>query len=115
MELKTLLEQINKVPESLNFNDVIATIDANYTFSPSAFKNGQVENAANTNNGSCKILGFAKLHQLSTQQTLHCFGDYYRKDVLENPNGNDHLNIRNFMIHGWEGVYFNDTPLTSKA
>ena len=36
------------------------------------------------------------------------FGDYYRKDVLEHPDGTDHANIRAFMEVGWDGVKFPD-------
>jgi hypothetical protein len=65
-----------------------------------------VVNESGTNEGSCKIFAFAQLNDLSVEQTLACFGKYYREDVLENPEGNDHGNIRNFMISGWEGVKF---------
>jgi len=33
------------------------------------------------------------------------FGEHY-KDVLANPSGNDHPNIRNFMKLGWGSVTF---------
>jgi hypothetical protein len=45
---------------------------------------------------------------------LACFGSYYRKDVLENPNGTDHQNIRNFMNRGWEGISFEKEALGIK-
>ena len=32
--------------------------------------------------------------------------DYYRKDVLEDPDGDSHANIRAFMKGGWESVKF---------
>ncbi|VAW65482.1 hypothetical protein MNBD_GAMMA10-1709, partial [hydrothermal vent metagenome] len=40
--------------------------------------------------------------------------DYYRKDVLQNPQSNDHQNIRNFMHSGWSGISFNARVLTKK-
>ena len=40
-------------------------IDALYDFTPSAFDNGEVHNAAGQNNGSCRILAFAQAQGLS--------------------------------------------------
>ena len=51
---------------------------------------------------------------LTEAQTLQCFGDYYRKDVLENSDGNDHQNIRNFIQHGWKGIDFDGSALALK-
>lgn len=78
----------------------------NYNFSPTAFRNGETYNEENQNNGSCKIFSFAKKMNLNKEQTLHLFGDFYRKDVLENPENTDHQNIRNFIKFGWEGISF---------
>ncbi len=114
MELKTFLHQLNNAPESISFNETIATIDAHYEFTPTTFQNGTVLNEAGKNAGSCKIFSFAQLHNLSPQQTLHCFGDYYRKDVLDNPNGSDHQNIRTFMVNGWAGIEFGGNALSVK-
>lgn len=114
MTLQQLLETLKTQPEQVQFDDVIAVIDATYEYQPAAFRNGEVSNEAGTNQGSCKILCFAKLQGLSEQQTLHCFGDYYRKDVLQNPDGDDHANIRQFMQHGWSGVTFQTQPLTPR-
>jgi len=50
---------------------------------------------------------------LDAQQTLACFGDYYRVDVLQNPEGVDHQNIRNFMTYGWDGVAFKGEALVA--
>lgn len=102
----SLLEKVKSSPNAITFDEVIATIDANYTFTPTQFTNGNTINEAGSNNGSCKILAFSKLHNLTVEQTLALFGDYYRIDVLQNPKANDHANIRNFMQHGWSGVVF---------
>lgn len=114
MKLTALLTQLKTQPETTEFADVIATIEANYDYQPAAFKNGETFNAAGENGGSCKIFAFAQLQQLSPSETLHCFGDYYRKDVLENPEGSDHANIRNFIRFGWEGIAFESNALTEK-
>ncbi len=111
---QTLIEQLNTQPETVAFQDVIAVIDNEYTFTPTAFTNGEQKNGANENNGSCKILSFAKLNQLSSESTLHLFGDFYRKDVLEHPTATDHQNIRQFILNGWNGVAFEGQALTVK-
>jgi len=110
--LKTYLDQLNREPQTISFETTISVIDNNYNFTPGEFKNGSLINAINQNNGSCKIFAFAQLHKLNEAQTLHCFGDYYRKDVLENPDADDHQNIRNFMNSGWQGIAFSSTILT---
>jgi hypothetical protein len=114
MTITALLEKISKTPHEVQFNEVIATIDSNYDFKPTAFKNGETINEAGQNSGSCKLFSFAKLQNLEENATLACFGDYYRKDVLENPDGNDHQNIRNFMKFGWDGIIFDGMALKEK-
>jgi hypothetical protein len=115
MDLDVFLRRLETSPDSIAFGDTIATIEANYDFAPTAFRNGDLLNAAGQNNGSCKIFSFARLHDLSASQTLHCFGDYYRKDVLGNPGGADHQNIRNFMKTGWAGISFEGAALKPRG
>ncbi len=111
MQVTELLTQVREQPESVDFAEVIACIDANYQYTPTNFGNGDVQNAAGTNEGSCKILAFAQLHGLDQPQTLALFGKFYREDVLQNPDGSDHGNIRNFIQHGWGGVKFEKQAL----
>jgi hypothetical protein len=112
--MKKYLHILETAPDSISFNDTIAVIDAHYDFAPSAFRNGELQNEAGQNNGSCKVFSFARLHQLAPQQTLHCFGSYYRNDVLKHPQGSDHQNIRNFIKTGWDGIVFEGNALTPK-
>jgi len=114
MTLNDFLQRLSDTPDSITFNDTIALIEALYIFTPAAFKNGDMNNEAGQNNGSCKLFAFARLHNLSQQQTLHCFGAYFRDDVLKHPDGTDHQNIRNFMKTGWDGIEFTRPPLASK-
>lgn len=109
-----IVEQVKDNPETIDFKDVISYIDEHYDFSPTKFTNGKTVNEANENNGSCKIFSFAKLNDLSKEETLALFGDFYRNDVLKNPGGNDHQNIRNFMEFGWEGILFEGEALREK-
>ena len=114
MTLEKLLQQLHDAPDSIIFNDTMTVIETLYQFTPTSFSNGSLHNEAGKNSGSCKIFSFARLHDLSQQQTLHCFGNYYREDVLNNPDGSDHQNIRNFMRSGWDGIVFNGSALTPK-
>lgn len=109
-----LLEQLKNNPESIQFKEVIAHIDEHYDFTPVSFKNGNTVNEAGQNNGSCKVFSFAKLQNLPKDQVLPLFGEFYREDVLKNPEGADHQNIRNFMEHGWEGISFEGEGLKEK-
>jgi len=114
MLLTAFLEKLNVASEAVTFDDTIAAIEENYTFTETAFTNGDTKNEAGQNNGSCKIFAFGRLNNLTEEQTLHCFGDYYRKDVLGNPGGDDHQNIRNFIQSGWGGIYFDGEALAVK-
>lgn len=100
--------------ETVAFQSTMQVIDDHYEFTATEFKNGETLNLAGSNNGSCKLFAFAKLQELDEQTTLNLFGDFYAKDVLENPEGEDHQNIRNFMKFGWAGIEFSGTALTEK-
>lgn len=115
MTLEDFLNTLSKTPDRIDFNDTMSVIDSCYAFTPCAFTNGQQHNTAGQNSGSCKLFAFARLHNLDPQQTLNCFGQYYRQDVLQNPDGLDHQNIRNFMQTGWEGIVFEQTPLQTNT
>jgi len=112
MELQTFIQQLDS--DTLDFEDTMAVIEAHYQYTPANFSNGSVTNEAGTNEGSCKIFAFAQLNQLTPEQTLACFGRFYRNDVLQNPTGTDHGNIRNFMQSGWHGISFDHPALQEK-
>lgn len=114
MPLNTFIAQLTNSPDTIQFQDSIAIIDILYDFTPTAFRNGELFNAAGQNSGSCKLFSFAQLHQLTPQQTLACFGAYYREDVLQHPDATDHQNIRNFMKFGWSGIEFEGNALIIK-
>ena len=106
MSIEAFIKRLRETPDEIEFADTIAVIDAHYDYTPTAFRNGDVHNEAGQNTGSCKLLSFAKLHGLSEAETLACFGKFYREDVLKNPDGTDHQNIRNFMRTGWSETAF---------
>ena len=115
MTVEELIHKISTAPEAVDFTEVITTIDDAYQYTPARFSNGtgskRVINEAGSNEGSCKILAFARLNELTEQQTLNCFANYYREDVLQHPDNDDHANIRNFMLSGWEGIEFESEAL----
>lgn len=111
MTLDTFLATLTTSPDNIEFTDTMAVIESLYDFIPTQFSNGPVTNPAGDNNGSCKIFAFGLAQDLTQQQTLACFGRYYRDDVLANPEGSDHQNIRNFMITAWKGIHFESEAL----
>ena len=114
MSVTELLTLLKSDPSAIQFKQVIELIEESYDYMPTRFVNGSVVNEAGTNEGSCKIFAFAELNGLSEPETLALFGHYYRDDVLGNPDGSDHGNIRNFMISGWSGVKFDSKALLEK-
>ena len=111
MPLNTFINTI-KSNQKVSFDDTMTIINESYHYTPTTFTNGlgehSVSNNAGTNEGSCKIFAFAKLNQLDKTQTLNLFGDFYHQDVLNDPSGTGHQNIRNFMQYGWEGIQFSE-------
>lgn len=117
--LDTLLLRLKNDPQEIEFQDVMSVITETYDYTPAQFSNGlqdeQIINPAGENEGSCRIFAFAQLQSLSEHETLACFGQYYRLDVLQHPQATDHLNIRTFMRHGWRGIQFENAPLALKT
>lgn len=114
--LKDFIDRV-KAGQTVDFQETMAVIAEAYDYQPTTFSNGLLQpliNEAGRNEGSCKIFAFAKMHGLDQNQTLALFGDYYRKDVLGNPAGYDHPNIRIFMRDGWNGIVFKGEALTAK-
>ena len=114
MQLETFLNKLQNSPEAIEFQDTMAVIETAFAYAPTAFMNGSLVNQAGENEGSCKLFAFAKLHGLSKENTLACFGAYYREDVLQHPDNDNHQNIRNFMNTGWSGITFENEALTNK-
>lgn len=111
----TLLDKLRTAPDSIEFDEVMQTIEAHYIYSPTRFYNGAIVNEPGSNEGSCKLFAFAQVQALSEMETLALFGRYYREDVLGNPDGDDHQNIRNFILDGWLGIRFDNEPLEPKT
>lgn len=117
MSLPAFVKKIQE-GERVTFNETLQIITENYNYQPTEFYNGlgsdKLTNAAGQNEGSCRLFAFAKLHHFDKAQTLNLFGAYYWEDVLNNPEGSDHQNIRQFTHYGWDGIQFSGNPLTPK-
>ncbi len=114
MDIQTFIKKLKTKPKSIEFSETMAIIEANYEFTPTAFKNGDLQNNAGENSGSCKLFAFAKLQGFTKEETLACFGKFYFDDVQKDPNGKGHQNIRNFMKTGFDGLVFEEEPLKLK-
>ncbi|WP_282122722.1 HopJ type III effector protein [Algibacter mikhailovii] len=114
MNIEAFKTKLRNTPEQLNFSETMSVVDENYEFMPTAFKNGNLENEAGQNSGSCKLFAFAKVQGFTKEETLACFGQFYFDDVLKDPEGDGHQNIRNFMKTGFEGIAFVGEPLKQK-
>lgn len=111
MTLELFKTKLQENPKHISFPDTMTVIDDNYKFTPTAFKNGNLENSVGQNSGSCKLFAFAISQGLTQNETLACFGKFYFDDVLKNPNGDGHQNIRNFINTGFKGLHFYGNPL----
>ncbi len=115
LTIESFLQKVKQEPTSISFADTIAVIEDNYHFTPMAFQNGTQHNGAGENSGSCKLFSFAKLHNLTQEETLACFGPIYFDEVLNDPEGTNHQNIRNYMKTGWDGIQFEGNALVQKS
>lgn len=112
MTEEAYLEEL-RTGAQMKFEDLMTLVDENYNYIPASFTNGDFENRVTENQGSAKLFCFAAIHQLTQLEALHCFGQYYQ-EVLNDPKGNEHTNIRNFITYGWAGLKFDSPVLTSK-
>jgi hypothetical protein len=99
--------------DSHRFAATLAFIDQWFEFTPAAFRNGNVSNTVDQNQGSCRVLSMALLLGLSSEQTLKCFGEHYR-DVLATPTVDNHHNLRRLQAEGLVDIHFDHPPLRRK-
>jgi len=114
MTLKDFKNKLKNASTTIEFTDTMTVIEDNYNFTPTAFKNGDLQNESGQNSGSCKLFAFAQKQGLTKEETLACFGQYYFEEVLNDIDGPGHQNIRNFIKTGFEGVIFEGEVLTKK-
>ncbi len=114
MNLEQFINKLKRIPETIAFSETMNVIEVFYAFSPTAFTNGEASNQAGENSGSCKLFAFAKDQNFTKEETLACFGQFYFDEVLNDPNGTGHQNIRNFIKTGFNGLSFEGKPLVKK-
>ena len=73
MQINTLITKLTDTPEAVTFEETMECINSNYRFTSTDFDNGPLHNDKGSNEGSCKIFAFAKLHNLTDPQPLACF------------------------------------------
>jgi len=61
MSLSAYLAKVKTSPEALEFFELMDLIAAHYVFTPTEFKNGDVVNLPEQNQGSCKLFAFRRL------------------------------------------------------
>jgi hypothetical protein len=93
-----------------NFDDTLALIEWHFEYQPTGFHNGPLYNAAGENAGSCKVFALGRHCNLSEADTLRLFAQHYNQ-VIDNPAGNSHGNIRQYISTGWSGIQFEGEPL----
>lgn len=100
------------------FAEVLAAINASYTFEPTAFTAGrgtvhESVNAAGTNEGAARVLAFARLADLSDAAAAALFCEHL-VSVQQDPNGTAHANIRGLLAGGLRSVDFERFPLAAR-
>lgn len=113
MSIQQFLNKLKSTPTEITFLETMAVIEDGYNFTPTTFLNGELTNKAEENSGSCKIFAFGNHQKLSKEHTLYCFGEHY-KNVLQDPQGTSHQNIRSFIKNGFNGLSFRGEALTLK-
>ncbi len=93
-----------------DFEDSLTLTERHFDYKPTGFRNGPLFNGPGENEGSCKAFALGQFGNLTEAQTLTLFGRHYQ-DVLADPAGTSHGNIRQFMTTGWSGIQFDGPAL----
>jgi hypothetical protein len=107
--IENLLRKVRTDASSLMFAETLEAIELGFEFFGVKFSCGDVVSSSSENTGSSKVLSMAILVGLTDAETLACFGEHYR-DVLADPSGASHANIRALMATGLAGVKFPNGP-----
>ncbi|MCL7944341.1 HopJ type III effector protein [Marinobacter sp. ATCH36] len=96
-----------------DFDDTLALIERFFEYQPTGFYNGPLYNGAGENSGSCRVFSLAQYCNLAESDTLRLFAQHYRQ-VLDEPTGESHGNIRQFIGTGWSGIRFDGPALRKR-
>ncbi len=91
----------NRYPK---LNETLSLIRSIYDIPPTGFVVGNQINMSDENQGSLAILSFARACRLPDEEVLPMFGEAY-EEVLGNPDGEDHSNIRALMDLGMSAFF----------
>ncbi|MBU2875884.1 HopJ type III effector protein [Marinobacter salexigens] len=97
-----------------DFDDTLTLIQRYFDYTPTSFQNGPLINAEGENAGSCKVFALGLHGSLNEADTLKLFAQHYQQ-VLHDPAGDSHSNIRQFMGSGWSGIRFENSPLRPRS
>lgn len=97
----TTIDMRNTLP----FSSSIFNIHNEYKYTPKPFEIEYIRSEGKGTEGSAKILAYAQINNLNTEQTLFLFGEHYQ-NVLDTPNGDNHKNIRALIKYGIAKVTF---------
>lgn len=97
-----------------DFDDTLALVERHFEYQPTAFQNGPLRNEAGENAGSCKVFALGRYCNLPEADTLRLFAQHYAQ-VMDDPAGDSHGNIRQFISTGWSGIQFEDEPLRPRS
>lgn len=97
-----------------DFDDTLALIERHFEYQPTGFENGPLRNKAGENAGSCKVFALGRYCSLPEADTLRLFGQHYDQ-VMDDPAGDSHGNIRQFISTGWSGIRFENEPLRPRS
>lgn len=95
------------------FDDTLALIDQYFEYQPAGFHNGPLHSNAGENAGSCRVFALGQHCNLNEADTLNLFAQHYQQ-VLGDPAGDSHGNIRQFISTGWSGIRFDQQPLRAR-
>lgn len=87
---------------SITYQQTIDFIDKHYCYFAVPFKCGDITYEPNVKTGAAKIFSFGLMTQMTKDQTLRLFGEYYR-DLKPT---DDRPNVKNFIDYGWNGISF---------
>ncbi|MBD3658187.1 MULTISPECIES: HopJ type III effector protein [Marinobacter] len=97
-----------------DFADTLALIERHFDYQPTGFHNGPLFNGPGENAGSCRVFALGQYGNLSEADTLRLFAQHYQ-EVMDEPAGSSHGNIRQFISTGWSGIRFEGQPLRLRA
>lgn len=96
------------------FTDTLAFIAEHYSYTPSAFDNGSVSNGRSRTKVPARPWASPSSRASASRKPCWPSAKHYRA-VRDNPEGDDHANIRALQQTGLAGVHFERQPLSRRG